>query len=184
MKNIMGIIGSPRHQGNTEILVDEVLKGAEQSGARVEKIFLNRLHIEPCSACDACRKMESCIKKDDMQDLYEKMEHHQVWVLGTPVYWWGPTAQFKLFVDRWYGAHNSRRVRFDSKKGILVVPFEDKNEATARHTVGMLKDSFDYLNMEILETILAPGILKPGDVYRFPEILKKAFDTGRKIAGN
>jgi len=181
MINVMGIVGSPRRGGNTEMLVDEVLRGAEESGARVEKIHLSKLHIEPCSACDACRKMDSCIKKDDMQNLYEKMDCSETWVLGTPVYWWGPTAQFKLFLDRWYGAQNSKKVRFANKKGILVIPFEDKKPATARHTVGMFKDSFEYLKMELLETILAPGVLKPGDISIFPEVLNKAYEVGKKI---
>ena len=50
-------------------------------------------------ACDACRKTGQCAQRDDMQALLEKMERSQAWVLGTPVYWWGPTAQFKAFLD-------------------------------------------------------------------------------------
>lgn len=184
MNHVLGIVGSPRRRGNTEILVDEVLRGAEESGARVEKIILTKLHIEPCSACDACRKMVSCIKKDDMQDLYEKMEKSQMWVLGTPVYWWGPTAQFKLFMDRWYGAQNSRAVGFSEKKGILVIPFEDKDIATARHTVGMFKDSFNYLKIELLDAILAPGVLNPAEVSGFPKLLNNAYEAGKRIMDN
>ena len=181
MENVLGIVGSPRRRGNTEILVDEVLRGASEAGARVEKIILSNLHINPCSACDACLKMDSCIKKDDMQNLYEKMENSQIWVLGTPIYWWGPTAQFKLFLDRWYGAQNSKNVHFADKKAILAIPFEDKNKATARHTVGMFKDSFKYLKIKLLKTILAPGVLNPAEVSAFPEVLKTSYDAGKRI---
>jgi multimeric flavodoxin WrbA len=102
-KRMLGIVGSPRRGGNTEILVDEVLCGAEEAGALVEKVILSKLNIAPCRACDACRKTGQCAQRDDMPALLKKMERSQVWVLGTPVYWWGPTAQFKAFLDRWYG---------------------------------------------------------------------------------
>ncbi len=97
---VLGIVGSPRRGGNTEILVDKVLAGAEEAGALIEKVILNELNIKPCQACNTCYKTGQCKQDDDMLDLLDKMEQTQLWVLGTPIYWWGPTAQFKIFLDR------------------------------------------------------------------------------------
>ena len=58
-----------------------------------------------------------------MAALLEKMKHSPIWVFGTPVYWWGPTAQFKAFLDRWYGS--DRKAVFPGKRVILTIPFED-----------------------------------------------------------
>ncbi|NIN64209.1 MAG: flavodoxin family protein, partial [Anaerolineae bacterium] len=83
---MLGFVGSPRRGGNTDILVDEVLRGAEEAGALVEKVTLTKLDIAPCRACDTCRKTGQCAQRDDMPALLEKMYHSQAWVLGTPIY--------------------------------------------------------------------------------------------------
>ncbi|TEU18523.1 MAG: flavodoxin family protein [Anaerolineales bacterium] len=175
-KRMLGIVGSPRRGGNTEILVDEVLRGAEEAGALVEKVILSELDIAPCRACDTCRKTGQCAQRDDMPALLEKMERSQAWVLGTPVYWWGPTAQFKAFLDRWYG---SNYAMFKGRRIILTIPLEDTDASTARHTVGMFTDALAYLKAELFATVLAPGVLDRGQVREHPDVLEAARRAGR-----
>jgi len=181
-KQVLGIVGSPRHGGNTEILVDEVLRGAEEAGAQAEKVILSKLDIGPCRGCDGCRKNGTCVQQDDMPALLKQMERSQVWVLGTPVYWWGPTAQFKAFLDRWYGVQcgANRGAMFEGQRTILVIPLEDTYEDTARHTTGMLQDVMAYLKMEHFATILATGVLDRGEVREHPDVLAKAHRAGRE----
>jgi NAD(P)H-dependent FMN reductase len=112
-----------------------------------------------------------------MPALLEKMERSQVWVLGTPVYWWGPTAQFKAFLDRWYG---TEYVMFKGRRVILTIPLEDTDASTARHTVGMLTDALAYLKAELFATVLAPGVLDRGKVREHPNVLETARRTGRE----
>ena len=117
---VLAIVGSPRRNGNTETLVDAVLAGAQEAGALTAKVSLRDLDLRPCLACDACQRTGACVQKDDMAALLDKMQEAQVWVLGTPVYWWGPTAQFKAFLDRWYGS--DRKAVFPGKRVILTIP--------------------------------------------------------------
>lgn len=173
---ILGIVGSPRRGGNTEILIDEVLRGAEEAGAVTEKVILNELDISPCQACNTCQKTNKCAQEDDMLILLDKMEHSHVWVLGTPVYWWGPTAQFKTFLDRWYGARN---VTFEGRQVILVIPLGG-GASFARHTVGILTDVLHYLKIELLATVLAPGAGSLGAVRSRPDVLAEARRAGQK----
>jgi len=181
-KRVLGIVGSPRRGGNTETLVDEVLRGAEEAGALVEKVILSKLDIRPCRGCDACKKAGKCVQQDDMLALLEQMERSQVWVLGTPIYFWGPTAQFKAFVDRFYGAR--QHVTFKGRHAILTIPLEDTYAGTARHTVGMLADTLDYLKMELFATVLAPGVLHRGEVHKHPGVLTAAYRAGREAVTN
>jgi multimeric flavodoxin WrbA len=174
---VLGIVGSPRRGGNTEILVDEVLAGAREAGASTEKVILSELDILPCTGCDLCAADGECVHQDDMPVLLERMWRCQVWVLGTPVYWWGPTAQFKTFLDRWYSARQSK---FKGRRAILAIPLGDTDTSTARHTVGMLADAVDYLKMDLAATILAPGVDDPGDVRSAPEVLAAARRAGRE----
>ncbi|NVM34990.1 MAG: flavodoxin family protein [Candidatus Lokiarchaeota archaeon] len=180
MKNsklqVLGIVGSPRQGGNTDILVDQVLTGAEEMGASIEKVILNKLNINPCQACNSCYKTGKCMHNDDMEELLEKMEDSALWVLGTPVYWWGPTAQFKAFLDRWYCPKHET---FKGKHVILVIPLEGSS-INARHTIGILTDVCNYLGIELDETVLAPGMNEKGAVLENVKLIKKAYNTGKK----
>ena len=178
---ILGIVGSPRIGGNTEILVDQVLAGAEEAGGFIEKVILNKLNINPCQACNSCYKIGQCVQKDDMIPLLEKMELSEIWVLGTPIYWWGPTAQFKAFLDRWYCPKHQE---FKGKRVILVIPLGGGHERYARHTVGLLTDVLNYLNMELVETVLAPGFNRRGEVKNNTNLLTKAYNAGRNAIQN
>ncbi|MCK5151948.1 MAG: flavodoxin family protein [Candidatus Thorarchaeota archaeon] len=175
---ILGIVGSPRRGSNTEILVDEVLSGAEDAGAKTKKIILSTLDVRPCRGCDACLKTRQCVQKDDFLSLVKEMQNSDVWVLGTPVYWWGPTAQFKAFLDRWYSVDSSI---FKGKKAIVVIPLGGGKEHYARHLTGMFEDIFDYLGIYPSETIVVPSVNKRKEVLDHPDILKFAHDTGKRV---
>ena len=177
-ETILGIIGSPRRNGNTEVLVDEVLKGAEDAGAQVEKIILNELDIRPCQACNACYKEGKCIQDDDVAEILDKMEKADAWILGTPVYWFGPTAQIKAFIDRWYQPLHRK---FKGKRVIVVVPLGDSNEKTAHHTVGMITASLNFLNIKISKILLAPGINRRGVVRENTSLLNEAYEAGKNL---
>ncbi|MCJ7625739.1 MAG: flavodoxin family protein [Anaerolineaceae bacterium] len=180
--SVLGIVGSPRRGGNTDILVDEVLRGAEGAGAKVEKVYLRDLDIRPCLACDSCRKTGKCVQKDDAPALLEQMEHSDVWVLGTPVYFWGPSAQLKALIDRIYVYGSVQYTAFIGRHAILAIPFGDTYEGTARHTEGMLKDTLDYLKVKHVDTILAPGANDRGEIHNFPDVLAAAHRAGKKVA--
>ena len=112
-----------------------------------------------------------------MQALLEQMHHSQVWVLGTPVYYYGPTAQFKAFLDRWY---IGRAGTFKGRRVILTIPFEDSDVSTARYTVGILADSLAWKKAELFATVLAPGLADRGAVRRHPDVLAAARRAGRE----
>ena len=175
-KQVLGIVGSPRRGGNTEILVDEVLRGAEEAGAMVEKVILTEQQIGPCRACQSCWSTGKCVQNDDMPALLAQMQRSQVWVLGTPVYWQGPTAQFKVFLDRWFG--QGQVVTFKDRRAILTIPLGAEAHF-ARHLVGMLEGALAHLKMELFATILAPNAWDPGKVREQPDIMAAAYRAGR-----
>ncbi len=160
--------------------MDEVLKAAEENGAAVHKVILSKLEIGSCRACDSCRKTGKCVQKDDMEELATKIEKSDVLVLGTPVYWWGPTAQFKAFLDRWYGI--CRQGIFKEKETVLVIPLEDKTESSYNPILNMFKGIMGYLHMSHVATVLAPGVLERGAVLNHQEYIDKARDIGIKLA--
>ena len=184
--HVLGISGSPRRRGNTETLIDEVLRGAEQEGASVEKVILSECEIAPCDACSSCEADGECVHQDDMAALFDKMRRSQVWVLGTPVYWWGPSAQMKLFVDRWYAKVflDEDKAIFRGRRIVLAIPMGDADAGTARHTVGMFTDALMYAEADLVATVLAPGVNDRGEVAGHASVMAAARQAGRQAVGD
>jgi hypothetical protein len=100
---ILGINGSPKgKEGNTEVLLDEFLKGCEEAGAEVETIYLNDKDIKHCRGCFTCwtKTPGKCIHKDDMDGLLEKVQSADIIVYATPLYYFTVTGIMKDFLDR------------------------------------------------------------------------------------
>lgn len=171
---VLGIIGSPRRGANTETLVDQAMKGAEEAGATMEKLVLSEMNIQPCRACNACQRTGECIINDDFTTALEKMRESNIWVLGTPVYWWGPTAQMKAFIDRWYGVE---RALFRGKKIILAVS-SGGGSSYSQLTVEMLESIIPYLGMKHIATLMASGTSGPDSTKNNNALLDKARKTG------
>ena len=175
---VIGICGSPRKKGNTNTLVFEILAGAAEAGASTSIVILDDLDIRPCKGCFACSKTHECIQNDDMNELARTLAECSVWVLGTPIYWWGPTAQFKAFLDRWVSIARST---FRGKKVILAIPMGGGSESYAQHTVAMFEDIFSYLGMNHITTILAPGSDGRDAVRNSPQLVERARRTGNDV---
>jgi multimeric flavodoxin WrbA len=96
----IGIVGSPRKNGNTEFLTKHTLKSIAEEGLETELIRLAGLDIRPCTACDACLKKEQCPIKDDMFPIYEKMKQAEAIILASPVYFSSVSALLKGLMER------------------------------------------------------------------------------------
>ncbi|XHH07736.1 MAG: flavodoxin family protein [Candidatus Bathyarchaeia archaeon] len=175
---VLGLIGSPRVESNTDLLVTSILKGADGNGYLTEKVYLYPLDIKPCIDCKACKKGSlRCPVKDDMQQLYPKLEETDVIVFGTPLYWYGPSAKMKLLIDRLRPFIASKKLA--GKKAVLVVPSEEGAEACSL-TVDMFKLSLKYLEIELVNVLL-PTASEWAEVVQQPQILNQALEIGKKL---
>ncbi len=185
MKRVLGIVGSPRRNGNTHLLVSRLLEGAVSGGAEAESIFLNDLHIRECDGCHACWAGRDCSKRDDMNAIFERIASSDALVFGTPVYWYGPTALMKAFIDRFvYFNCPENRVKIKGKEAAIVVPFEETNLKTAQPVVELFELSLRYLEMTFEEKLLAPGVTIKGEVKEKPAFLEQAFEMGKRLAAS
>jgi multimeric flavodoxin WrbA len=101
---VIGISGSPRRCGNTEILVKYALEPFRESGWEVREFFLSENMINPCIGCESCRKTGSCaIQSDDMDFIYNEFPSCDALIIGSPAYYRNVTAQLKALFDRCYG---------------------------------------------------------------------------------
>ncbi len=185
---VLGIAGSPRRGGNTDLLLAEVMKGAASKRAEVKTIVLNDLDITPCQHCDACLKKGECRIKDDMQMVYRELEEADRIVLASPLQFLGPSAQTKAMIDRC-------QARWARKYVLKMPPLGDNRERKGLFiSVGGLKlaDMFEpslaivrawfkVLNIAYLGALTFPGVDGRGAIAKHPDALRQAFLAGQKL---
>jgi multimeric flavodoxin WrbA len=120
MIKVLGIVGSPRKNSNTDIMVTEALKAAAKNGAETQKLYLTDFDLKPCDGCKTCFETGECHVSDDLMKLYNQVKTADGLVLGSPVYFHHVTAQMKLFIDR-AGYLNLARGRTNFKNKVAGV---------------------------------------------------------------
>jgi len=183
---ILGIVGSPRREGNTAVLVRKVLEGAQTKKVKTRLIYLNDLKIAPCQSCYFCLEKGGrwCRQKDDMQIIYKALAKTKILVWGSPIYMNYVTAQAKLFIDRLFPyVHNEHLRPKGLKKGVLVFTWGWQKEDGYDKIISEVKDIITVLDLEVVKVIKATGLrYRKTEVLQRPDILSEAFQTGVGLA--
>ena len=182
MATIIGIAGSPRRGGNTELLTREVLQSAAQEGMETEFITLAGKEIRPCDGCRLCReRKQDCRIDDDLPPIFQKMLKADGIIVATPVYIGSASAQCKALIDRaayWAGAYDRP---FENKVG---APLVVARRAGHNFTFAQLIFFFYITGMVIPGTTywsIAFGREK-GEVRSDEEGMNTARNLGKKMA--
>ena len=177
----IGIVGSPRKNGNTEILTKHTLRAIEEEGLDTELIRLAGLDIKPCNACMVCKKEESCPINDDLFPIYTKMKEADAIILASPVYFSSATALLKALMDRaGYIALWNGRVFAGKVGGPLAVGSRDGQN----FTVAQLAYWFYYMGCFVPGSTgwnIAFGKEK-GEVEKDEQGLETAWNFGKNVA--
>jgi len=188
---LLGIVCSPRNNGNTEILVKEALDSARSLGAETEMIKVTDINITPCDGCESCDITGECKIEDDMQDIYTKLLQSDGIIFGSPVYFWSVTAQAKAIIDRTFVFRRERRLR-NKVAGAVVVA----RQAGASNAFSELSDFFGLHRMiparsigprteEELAREWGGGVIayadKPGEVKNNQQAMNRAQSLGKAI---
>ncbi len=175
---ILALNGSARKNGNTDILIDQILKGSKEKGHKTEKLYLYDYDILPCRDCRDCKKGDYvCSLYDEMKMIYPKMEKAHLIIFGTPNYWNGPPAKMKLLIDRMRPFVPRKKLK--GKKWVIVSPSGDGPKSSSL-LVQMFHLSCDYLGMKFAGKILVKAYEK-GEIKNNHKALKKAFELGRSL---
>jgi multimeric flavodoxin WrbA len=185
-RKVIVVIGSPRRKGNSATLARQVANGATAAGAQVETFFLHAMNIQPCTACDACRRKlkKDCVIKDDMRILYPKMKAADAIVIASPIYWFTVSAQTKLFMDRWYALGGDDGYALAGKKFGVALAYADADPfaSGAVNALRTFQDAFNYIGAELVGTVYGSAA-KAGEIRQNKALMHAAFDLGRKMAG-
>ncbi len=186
---VLGLYGSPRKGGNTELLLDEALRGAAGQGARTEGVRLSDLRITPCEECLTCFNDGACPISDDMQGVYTRLLEADIVILASPIFFYGITAWAKAMVDRcqalWarkYVLHDPLLQGEKKRKGFFLSVGGTKGQRMFDGATLTVKYFFDAFNAAYAGELLFRGVDACGDIAKTPDALSQARAAGRNLA--
>lgn len=170
--------GSPRRGGNSDILCDQFILGADESGNQTEKIFLRDKDINYCLACDTCQTNGGiCDQDDDMAEVLDKMIAADVIVMATPVYFYTMNAQMKTVIDRTY----SRYAEIRDKDFYFITTAAVKNKQALEKTIEGFRGFTSVLNGPKEKGIIyGTGAWNIGDI-KETKAMTEAYDMGKAV---
>lgn len=175
---VIGVCGSPRKNGNTELLTKHTLHAIAEEGIETELVRLAGLDIKPCRACDVCKTTGKCATNDDLAPLQQKMIEADGIILATPVYFSSATALMRAFMER-TGRSSGRALSGKVGGPLVVARRAGKNFTFAEMTLwfqilGFFIPGSTYWNVAIGR--------EPGDVENDEEGLRTARTFGKNMA--
>lgn len=184
---VLGIMGSPRLEGNSDLLLDEALRGARSQQATVEKLVVDKLNITPCRECHGCLKDGNCVIKDDMVGVYPKLLDADGIIVASPIFFYGVSAQLKALIDRcqalWARKYVLKQTLTDSvRKGAFITVGATRDERLFDGPKLTIKYFFRTINVEYMDEILIRGVDKRGEIKEHPTALSDAFELGSRLA--
>lgn len=169
--------GSPRKNGNTEIMADAFMKGAEESGHEVKKINLAGKKVAGCLGCEYCFSHDGeCIQKDDMKEILAELDQTDLVVFCSPVYWFDITGQLKCVIDRMYARG---RKGFHFSKTMLLL--DSGSEGVYQAAIAQYKATLAYLKWQDMGIITIAGMSTKGSMKESPK-LKEVYELGKNLA--
>jgi multimeric flavodoxin WrbA len=187
---VLGLAASPRRQGNTELLLDQVLAGAASNGAMTEKVVLCSMKIEPCDECESCYDTGRCIVQDDYQLLFPKLIKAERIVLASPIFFLGVSAQAKVFIDRCQCFWARKYVLEDplpptdtglGRKGYLVSTAGGP-ETTFQCAARSFRAFLDVLDAQYGGELTFREVDEKGSILKHPTALEEALALGKSLA--
>jgi NAD(P)H-dependent FMN reductase len=187
---VLGIAGSPRRDGNTDHLLQQVMAGTSSQGAETKTVVLSELNISPCRHCDGCIKTGKCVVDDDMQWLHLALREADRIVLASPIFFMGVTAQTKAMIDRCQALWVIKYVLKlpvainpgKERKGIFVSVGGTKLRNLFKPALATVKSWFTTLDIKYAGELVFSGLDESESIHLHPTALKDAFSIGQKLA--
>lgn len=184
---VLGILGSPRREGNTEILLDEALRGASDHGGLCEKVVLRDLKITPCLEIYQCAEDGVCAIQDEMQELFPKIIQAERLLLASPIFFYSVPALAKAMIDRCQSLWAKKYILklpvspIADRKGVFISVAATRGKKLFDGVRLTVQYFFDAIDVAYSDELFVRGADLKGEVRDQPEALKAAYDLGQRL---
>ncbi|MBI5583249.1 MAG: flavodoxin family protein [Deltaproteobacteria bacterium] len=185
---VLGIYGSPRPGGNSDLLLDRALEGANAAGAEVERIYVRDLKISGCLECGGCDETGACVIADEMEAVYPRLREAEIIFMAAPMFFYGVPAQLKALVDRSQALWSGRRLektleqrqRYDHGRGYFIGVGATRGKTLFDGSKMMAKYFYEALDKSYAGGLFYTAVEKKGHIRDHAQALQEAYDLGRK----
>lgn len=189
-EDVFAFMAGPRIGGNTDVIMDSVLAGAQAEGARVEKCCFSSFSIKPCTGCMACKrgKLETCCSiRDDMEHLYHRFQECDAFVLGFPIYSGRESSHLTVFLDRLFALSDPwGRKQPKKRRGLIVATWGWPSSEAYVPVVHNIAFILSHFGVETIEVVTGSGFWDAcygkGTASLVPEKIEAAKNAGRALA--
>jgi len=178
---VLGIMGSPRREGNSSILLDEALRGAEEEGCEVEKFIVSMLNILPCNGDEECFKDGICTINDDMNLIYPKLLTKDVIIISSPIFFYGLPSSLKALIDRCQALW-VRKLPISKRKGAFIGVGATHSKDLFDGIGLTIKYFFKAIGVRYVNSLFVRGVEKKQEIKKYPSFLKDAYNLGKMLA--
>jgi multimeric flavodoxin WrbA len=176
-KKLLVLSASPRKGGNSDLLCDQFILGAQEAGHQTEKIFLRDQKIGYCTGCGVCNDTHACVQKDDMAGILDKMLDADVIVMATPVYFYTMDAQMKTLIDRTV----PRYEEITDKEFYFIVSAADTSKESLERTIDCFRGFTICLNgAKEKGVVYGVGAWRKGDIVG-SVAMNQAYEMGKNV---
>jgi len=185
---VLAIHGSPRKDGNSEILLRETIRAVEEEGHTVTLFRPSQMNISPCLNCGGCDETGQCIVEDDMTEVYKAIREGDRFILASPIFFFGLSAQIKALIDRcqsfWCEKYLLKRPIEpgpNGRKGLLLMVGGMKRQVGFDCGGATATAFFRTISVPEHETLYYKEVDAKGAILKHPTALKEAYEAGKKL---
>jgi multimeric flavodoxin WrbA len=182
---VLGLQGSPRIKGNTDILLSSFLDEAKSLGAKTYKLKVAKKNLTPCQGCGTCEREGFCPIDDEMQEVYPLIRRSDIIALATPVFFYGVTAQLKALIDRSQALWSRKYVHkltdpaHKRRQGFFLSIGATKGKNLFEGVSLTAKYFFDAVSATECASLTYKKIEKAGEIKNHPTALKDAKEKAK-----
>ena len=187
-KSILLFSGSPRKKGNSDLLSDAFLAGAEKAGAAWEKIWLYEKNIGPCIECGGCDESGECVLEDDMAEIYPKILDADIIAVSSPIFFYNITSRTQALVERsqalWVRKYVLKQGDLAGKvrQGVFLSVGATRGKFLFDGVVRVMRYFFDAMSADFTGGLFIREVEKKGDIKAHPFALERAGELGWTLA--
>ncbi|MBD3340546.1 MAG: GNAT family N-acetyltransferase [Candidatus Lokiarchaeota archaeon] len=184
IKKALGIIGSPRHNGSTALLISRVLEGLKNTGYEINEIHVDELNLKYCTGCKSCDKTRECNIDDNFTKLKKEFWQSNIIVIGSPSYWGDVTGHIKVLFDRftpYCDTIDGKTIVPSGKRGIAIAIRAGSTRNENQHILDSINHFYSHLGIKNIGNICVESINDISDLISQEEMLTKAYFLGANI---
>lgn len=189
---VIAFNGSPRREGNTELLLAEAIRGAQEQGSDTTVFRLNAMNLKPCLSCGKCDETGRCVINDDMQTVHEAIRSADRIIVASPIFFFSVSAQTKIMIDRCQAFWAQKYVHkkpvqpgpFGRKGLLLLVGGMKKTEKNKGFecSEATVRAFFRTVNVPGHVTLAYDDVDAKGAITKHAAAMREAYEAGRMLA--